>query len=50
MNDNEICRFCEYFNPNVTNFWEGWCTRFPKWEDVENWHYCGEFSEVKKDG
>ena len=39
------CETCRHFN-------EGYCTRYPKWEDLRNGpiskHYCGEHKAIPK--
>lgn len=44
------CETCDYLLKSTDG--KGYCVRFPRWYFV--WeidkHYCGEHSEVKKDG
>ena len=39
----EVCGSCEYWN--TTDYCDGWCKRFPKWEYTNYFHCCGEFKE-----
>jgi len=34
----------EFVFMGVEVIWDGYCTRFPKWEKVSNNKYCGEYS------
>lgn len=47
---NKDCETCKFFKKHTNSTYKGSCTRFPKWIEVLIVHYCGEHSEVKKDG
>ena len=38
------CEYCKYWKARI-DMWSGFCTRYPKWQEVSTSHYCGEFKE-----